>query len=214
MCKPIFISAIALILAGCPAERSGENSKTDASTVPHAAAASSPFHGADLRQEGLGGDFTLTAHSGQSTRLSDFKGKVVALIFGYTHCPDVCPTHLFTHAQALAQLPPEQAEQVQVLFVSVDPARDTPELLARYVPAFNPSFIGLTGSEADIRTVMKQYGATAAAQPPNPNGFYTVDHSSGTFLLDRQGRTAVLEPFGQTAEHLAQDIQTLLNRQP
>ncbi|WP_238480180.1 SCO family protein [Eikenella glucosivorans] len=201
---------IALLLAGCPARQSGDSAASAAAS----AVAPAPFHGADLRQELIGGDFTLTAHSGQTVGLSSFKGKVVALIFGYSHCPDVCPTHLLTHAQALAQLPPEQAGQVQVLFISVDPERDTPELLARYVPAFNPSFIGLTGSRENVQAVMKQYGATAAAQPPNANGFYTVDHSTGTFLLNRQGRAAVLEPFGQSAEHLAQDIQTLLNQQP
>ncbi len=203
----------ALLLAGCPAGQNG-NTGAPAASNPASAAASSPFHGADLRQEPIGGDFTLTAHSGRLASLSSFKGKVVALIFGYTHCPDVCPTHLLTHAQAIARLTPEQAGQVQVLFVSVDPERDTPELLARYVPAFHPSFIGLTGSRENVQAVMKQYGATAYAQPPNANGFYTVDHSSGTFLLNRQGRAAVLEPFGQSAEHLAQDIQTLLNQQP
>ncbi len=211
---PILFLFTLLLLAGCPSEPSAapESAASKVSAAPAAR-----FHGTDISQDPIGGDFTLTSHNGRSVSLSDFRGKIVVLVFGYTHCPDVCPTHLLTYAQALAQLPPEQAEAVQLLFVSVDPARDRPELLARYVPAFNPNFIGLTstdGGEAETQAVMKLYGATAVKQPPQPNGFYSVDHSSATFLINRQGRPVVMEPFGQTATQLAEDLKTLLNQQP
>ena len=214
MRTPILLFSTLLLLAGCPSEPSAAP-ESAASQVSAAQAAR--FHGTDISQDPIGGDFTLTSHNGRSVSLSDFRGKVVVLVFGYTHCPDVCPTHLLTYAQAIAQLPPKQAEAVQLLFVSVDPARDRPELLARYVPAFNPSFIGLTsadGGEAETQTVMKLYGATAVKQPPQPNGFYSVDHSSATFLINRQGRPVVMEAFGQTATQLAEDLKTLLNQQP
>ena len=207
---PILFLFTLLLLAGCPSELSAapESAASKVSAAPAAR-----FHGTDISQDPIGGDFTLTSHNGRSVSLSDFRGKIVVLVFGYTHCPDVCPTHLLTYAQALAQLPPEQAEAVQLLFVSVDPARDRPELLARYVPAFNPNFIGLTSTDGG-EAVMKLYGATAVKQPPQPNGFYSVDHSSATFLINRQGRPVVMEPFGQTATQLAEDLKTLLNQQP
>ena len=207
---PILFLFTLLLLAGCPSEPSAapESAASKVSAAPAAR-----FHGTDISQDPIGGDFTLTSHNGRSVSLSDFRGKIVVLVFGYTHCPDVCPTHLLTYAQALAQLPPEQAEAVQLLFVSVDPARDRPELLARYVPAFNPNFIGLTSTDGG-EAVMKLYGATAVTQPPQPNGFYSVDHSSATFLINRQGRPVVMEPFGQTATQLAEDLNTLLNQQP
>lgn len=212
MRKLILLFPAAFLLGGCPNEQvATQDIPTAAST---AASDFRPFQGADVRSERLGGDFTLTGHTGLPVSLSDFRGKIVALVFGYAHCPDVCPTHLLTYAQALAQLSPEESAQVQLLFVSIDPIRDRPELLARYVPAFHPDFVGLTsadGSEAGVRAVMERYGATAAKQPPNPNGFYTVDHSSATFLLDRQGRVVVMEPFGQTAVQLAQDLRILLS---
>ena len=214
MRTPILFLSTLLLLVGCPSEPFAAP-KSAASQVSAAPAAR--FNGTDISQDPVGGDFTLTSHNGHPVSLSDFRGKIVVLVFGYTHCPDVCPTHLLTYAQAIAQLPPEQAEAVQLLFVSIDPARDRPELLARYVPAFNPSFIGLTsadGSEAETQAVMKLYGATAVKQPPQPNGFYSVDHSSATFLINRQGRPVVMEAFGQTATQLAEDLKTLLNQQP
>lgn len=177
-----------------------------------AAASSAPrLYGSDVRAENMGGDFTLTAHDGKAVRLSDFKGKVVVLIFGYTHCPDVCPTNLFTYAEALKQLG-EGAKDVQVLFVSVDPERDTAQLLAQYVPVFNPTFIGLTVDAADqptLDTVKRQY-RVVSQKVPRSDGRYLVDHSAGTYLIDRNGQTAVYEPHGQTATQLAHDLKILL----
>lgn len=197
--------AAALLLAACSAESSN--------AVSPASAPAFRFEGSDVRADNLGGDFTLVAHDGRTIRLTDYRGKIVVLVFGFTHCPDVCPTHLLTYAQALAKLTPKEAEQIQLFFVSVDPARDRPALLAQYVPAFHPDFIGLTtadGSEEAAFAVMKQFRVTAAKQAPRKNGFYLVDHSTGTFLLDRQGRVAVLEPWGKTADQLAHDLKLLL----
>lgn len=171
------------------------------------------FAGTWIGNEGLGGNFSLLAHTGKRVHLSDFRGKVVVLIFGFTHCPDVCPTHLLTYAQALKQLSPEEAADVVVLFVSVDPERDRPELLAQYVPAFNPHFIGLTtpdGQTADAFAAMRLFGATAAKQRADQNGFYLVEHSTGTFILNRKGQAVLLEPLGQTATQLAHDLKILL----
>ena len=204
--------ATLLGLSACPSGK--PTPAASASETASEAAAAVRFEGSDIRREQLGGDFTLTAHDGRTLRLSDFQGKVVVLVFGFTHCPDVCPTHLLTYSQALALLTPEEAAQVQLLFVSVDPSRDRPELLAQYVPAFDPHFIGLTtadGSEEAAFAAMKLYGATAAKQPPREGGFYLVDHSTGTFLLDRNGRPAVLESLGQSAAQLAHDLRLLLN---
>lgn len=199
------LTASLFLLAAC--------SDRPADAVSEASAPQVRFEGSDVRGENLGGDFLLTAHNGRTIRLSDYRGKVLVLVFGFTHCPDVCPTHLLTYAQAMAKLTPEEAKQVQLFFVSVDPARDRPELLAQYVPAFHPDFIGLTtadGSEEAAFAVMRQFRVSAAKQAPRENGFYLVDHSTGTFLLDRQGRVAVLEPWGKTADQLAHDLKLLL----
>lgn len=211
-CLYAALPAVLLGLSACPAEPSVSTAASQPTSAVSAPAAVR-FEGTDIRRETLGGDFALTAHDNRTVRISDFRGKVVVLVFGFTHCPDVCPTHLLTYSQALAQLTPEEAAQVQLLFVSVDPARDRPELLAQYVPAFHPSFIGLTtpdGSEEAAFAAMKLYGATAAKQPPREGGFYLVDHSTGTFLLDRTGKPAVLAPLGQTAAQLAHDLKLLL----
>ena len=113
------LTAFLFLLAAC--------SDGPADAVSKASAPLVRFEGSDVRGENLGGDFLLTAHNGRTIRLSDYRGKVLVLVFGFTHCPDVCPTHLLTYAQAMAKLTPEEAKQVQLFFVSVDPARDRPE---------------------------------------------------------------------------------------
>lgn len=182
-----------------------------ASASAAAAVSAHGFYGSDVRNEDLGGDFTLLGHHGQVVNLADFRGKAVVLVFGYTHCPDVCPTHLLTYAEALAQLGAEAAE-VQLLFVTVDPERDTPSLLAQYVPVFHADFVGLTAGGADtaaLEQVKRRY-RVASAKVAHPSGHYLVDHSTGTYLLDRRGKVAVYEPDGQTAAELAHDLHVLL----
>ncbi len=136
---------------------------------------------------GMGGDFTLESARGPVS-LSDFRGKVVALYFGYTSCPDVCPTSLGALAAALRGLEPEELAQVQPIFVSVDPERDTPERLADYARYFHPRMIGLTGSLAEIESITKRYGAYFRKVPVAGSELgYAVDHSSVIYLIDRRG---------------------------
>ncbi|MBE9610127.1 SCO family protein [Chitinilyticum litopenaei] len=168
---------------------------------------SAQFQGVDLSEQRYGGDFTLIDGQGKPRTLSSFKGKVVVLFFGYTQCPDVCPTTLAELRDLLPQFG-AAARDIQVLFVSVDPARDTPELLAQYVPAFHPDFLGLTGSASAVAQVARQYGV--AYQRRGEGEHYTMDHTAGTYLLDRQGRVRVMINYGSDPSVLRHDLQLLL----
>jgi len=149
--------------------------------------------------------------SGKPRSLADFKGKVTLVFFGYTQCPDVCPTTLAELAEVMKRLGPD-AERVQVLFVTVDPERDTPDLLSRYVPAFDPRFLGLYGdAEATARTA-KEFKILYQKQPGQTPGSYTVDHSAGTFIFDPNGKLRVYVSYGQGPDVFAHDIRELLNK--
>jgi protein SCO1 len=167
------------------------------------------FRSSDVTGTTFGRDFTLTDHTGKPVTLASYRGKVVVLFFGYTQCPDVCPTTLATLAETMRILGPDAAG-VQVLFVTVDPERDTKELLAQYVPAFNPSFVGLRGdAEATARTA-KEFKILYQKQPGRTPETYTVDHSAGTFVFDPQGRLRLYVSYGQGADVFAHDIRELL----
>ncbi len=154
-------------------------------------------------------DFQLLDHTGKMRSLSDFKGKAVVVFFGFTHCPDACPTTLGELARVMNELGP-QADRLQVLFVTVDPERDTPELLAKYVPAFHPSFLGLYGDpEATARTA-KEFKVIYQKQNL-PAGSYSMDHSAGSFIFDPAGRLRLFAQYGQSAQALLHDIRLLLN---
>ena len=167
------------------------------------------FEGSDITGIDYGRDFRLVDHAGKPRTLSDFRGKVVVLFFGYTQCPDVCPTTMSELASAMQKLGPDAA-RVQVLFVTVDPERDTPELLARYVPAFNPSFLGLYGDAAATAATAKEFRILYQKQPGPTPGTYSVDHSAGTFIFDPEGRLRVFESYGRGPEVFAHDIRVLL----
>ena len=167
------------------------------------------FRGSDITGIGYGRDFQLNDPSGKVRTLADFRGKVVALFFGYTQCPDVCPTTLAELAAAMKMLGPDAA-RVQVLFVTVDPERDTPALLARYVPAFEPSFLGLYGDAAATAATAKEFKVIYQKQPGSTPGTYSVDHSAGTYLFDPQGKLRVYESYGQGPDAFAHDIGELL----
>lgn len=142
----------------------------------------------------IGGEFVLQSASGP-VALSDYRGKVVLLYFGYTFCPDVCPTSLAAIAGALNQLAPDELSQVQTLFISVDPDRDTPEKLAEYVKFFHPSMVGLTGSHEEIARIANQYVVLyRKVESPEAGDNYSVDHSSTTFVV---GRDSVVRSFVQ-----------------
>ncbi|XZG71356.1 SCO family protein [Chitinibacteraceae bacterium HSL-7] len=187
MIKRLTIAALLLVLAACSRPS---------------------FQGADLTGAPIGGDFTLTAHTGKPVKLADYQGKVVALFFGYTSCPDVCPTTMFELKSAMKLLG-ARADQVQVLFVTVDPVRDTPELLREYVPAFDPRFVGLTGSPKQIAEVARLY--KVVYQQQGQGSSYTVDHTAGTYLFDRSGKPRVLVQYGAGGPALAHDLGVLLD---
>ncbi|MFL9608786.1 SCO family protein [Methylobacillus sp. Pita2] len=163
------------------------------------------LYGVDISDRELDGAFTLTDHQGQVRRLEDFKGKVVVLFFGYTHCPDVCPTTMLSLANAM-KLMGDKAQDVQVLFVSVDPERDTREVLAQYVPFFDARFIGLNGTPEQLKRVAKNYKVVYAKRPAEDGDAYTVDHSTGVYVVDREGKVRAYLRHDETPEQLAHDI--------
>lgn len=169
-----------------------------------------PFNGVDITGSDLGPDFRLTDHNGKERTLADFRGKAVALFFGYTHCPDVCPTTLSDMANAVRALGPD-GPRVQVLFVTLDPKRDTPELLKNYVPAFNPTFLGLRGDVAATAKVTKDFKIYAAERLGKTPESYTVDHSAQTLVFDTQGRLRLLLAYGTPGDKIASDLKVLLN---
>lgn len=167
-----------------------------------------PFALVDVTGAGFGKELTLKDHNGKPRTLADFRGKVVTVFFGFTHCPDACPTTLAEMAQVMRELGAD-AERVQVLFVTVDPERDTPEVLRQYVPAFHPSFLGLVGdAEATARTA-KEFKIFYQKQPLK-TGSYSVDHSAGTYVFDREGRLRLFAPYGRGATPILHDIRILL----
>lgn len=168
----------------------------------------SPYHAADVTWQHTKADFHLTDFNGKSRSLEDFSGKVVVLFFGYTHCPEVCPTTLADLAQVIRLLG-KDADRVQVLFVTLDPERDNPELLAQFVPSFNHSFLGLYGDAQATAQAAKAFGVSYAKQVGKGND-YTVDHSDSTYLIGIRGRPLLQSPYGQRSELLVQDIKLLL----
>jgi len=163
----------------------------------------------DVTGAPFGRQVSLTDHNGKPRTLADFRGKVVVIFFGYTHCPDVCPTTLAELAQVANMLGPD-AGKMQVLFVTVDPERDTPEVLRQYVPSFNPTFLGLYGNAAATARAAKEF-KTYYRKQPLPGGGYTVDHSAGSYVIDRQGRLRLFAQYGQEAAAMLHDIRILLN---
>jgi len=168
------------------------------------------FHSTDITGVDFGTNFQLTDHNGKVRTLADFKGKAVVMFFGYTHCPDVCPTTLSDLAQVLTILG-KDADKVQVLFVTVDPARDTQELLAKYVPAFNPGFLGLFGDEAATAKVAKDFRIFYQKHKSKDSQRYDVDHTAGTYVFDQSGKLRLFMSYGQGAAIIAQDLRALLN---
>lgn len=160
----------------------------------------------------LGGDFTLNSIDGPVS-LSDFKGQPVVLYFGYTYCPDICPMALAVLGQALRNLPEDQSQQIQGLFVSVDPDRDSLEHLARYSAFFSPQIIGLTGDKASIDQVVQQYGAFYRRVEMKDSAMeYAIDHTSRLYLVDRQGNLAGMVSHNTAPDQLMRQLQELLSQ--
>jgi protein SCO1/2 len=173
---------------------------------------SAEFAGRELIPPLPAPDFTLKATNGPDFRLSQLRGKVVLISFGYTFCPDVCPTTLVELSQVRARLG-DAAKRVQVAFITLDPERDTLERLRIYTAAFDPGFIGLTGSDEQVAQVRDMYGVTAEKQVVSGTAAsYLIAHSAHTYVVDREGRLRLLFPFGLSVEEMADDIVQLLRR--
>lgn len=168
------------------------------------------FQLVDVTGAAFGKSLALNDHTGKPRTLADFQGKVVVVFFGFTQCPDVCPTTLAEMGKVVKELGAD-GDKVQVLFVSVDPERDTPELLKQYVTAFHPSFLGLYGDAEATTRAAKEFKIYVQKQPTK-NGGYSVDHSAGTFILDQQGRLRLFAQYGAGAQILLGDIRTLLKQ--
>jgi protein SCO1/2 len=166
------------------------------------------FQLTDVTGAEFGRDFQLTDHHGKLRTLADFRGRVVAIFFGFAHCPEVCPTALGELAGVVNELG-KDADRMQVLLITVDPERDTPAVLSQYVAAFHPGFLGLYGdADATLRTA-KEFKVFYQKQPL-PGGSYSVDHSAGTYIYDTAGRLRLFAGYGQGAPKMLHDIRLLL----
>ncbi len=173
--------------------------------VPKVVFANTDITGANYAQ-----GFELTDQSGQKRSLADYKGKVVLVFFGFTHCPDVCPTTLSEMAGVMKQLGAD-ASRLQVLFVTVDPERDTQSMLASFVPAFDPSFVGLYGDKAATDKVIKDFKLFVQKVPNKTGKDYSVDHTAGSYVFDPQGRIRLFVRHGQGGDAILKDIRLLLS---
>jgi len=167
------------------------------------------FQNTDLTGLDYAKDFVLTDHSGKQRRLADYRGKVVVLFFGFTHCPDVCPTTMAEMAGVMKELGPA-ADGVQVLFVTLDPERDTQALLAEYVPAFDKRFVGLRGDAAATARTAKDFKVFYAKVPGSEPGSYTFDHTAGSYVFDREGKLRLFLRHGQGPAPIVHDLRHLL----
>jgi len=188
----LVLAAVVLALAGCSPD-------------------APKFMASDVTGTAFGRDFALTDHTGRARTLADFRGKAAVLFFGYTQCPDVCPTTLAALAEAMRQLGPDAA-RVQVLFATLDPERDSAELLSHYVTAFDPSFLGLHGDADATARAAKEFKILYQKQPGRTPETYTIDHSAGTFVFDPQGRLRLYVSHGQAADVFAHDLRELLRK--
>lgn len=160
-------------------------------------------------REPVGGPFRLTDHQGRVRRDTDFRGKLMLVYFGYTTCPDVCPTDLYQISQAMGLLGPSASEVVP-LFITLDPKRDTVKLLSAYVPSFHPQILGLTGSEADIRNVARAYRVFHEKVPVSGWLRYTIDHSAFIYVMGRDGSYLGFLPPGTDASRMAEVVRSFL----
>ncbi len=167
------------------------------------------FRASDIGGVGWGRDFALPDTRGQVRRLADFRGKAVVLFFGYTQCPDVCPTTLATMSQ-VAKLLGSDADRLQLVFVTLDPERDTPALIAEYLGQFRADFIGLRGDKATTDAAAKEFKVSYTRQPTGPAGAYTLDHTAGSYVFDPQGRLRLYVRHGAAASDIAADLKLLL----
>lgn len=195
--RRLCILALAALLAGCEKPASS----------PGAAAPS--FRGVDVTGAEYARSFSLPDPDGKTRSLAEFKGKVTVVFFGYTQCPDVCPTTMAELAQVKKSLGAD-GERVQGVFISVDPERDTPELLKAYMGSFDPSFVALRGTPDQVAATAKEFKVFYAKVPGKTEGSYTMDHTAGSYVFDPSGKLRLFVRYGGGAEALAADIKALL----
>jgi protein SCO1/2 len=170
------------------------------------------FHATDIAGLGYARDFDLVDQTGAPRTMADYRGKVVVVTFGYTHCPDLCPTTLSDLAAAGQALGGTAAPRVQVLFVTVDPERDTPALLSSYVRAFDPDFVGLTGTAEAIARTAREFHVFFEKIPDSGADSYAMDHSGGAFVFDAGGAVRLFIPPGARPADISDDLGELLPR--
>ncbi|MDY7577706.1 SCO family protein [Herbaspirillum sp. RTI4] len=188
---------VALLALGACSQKDGE-------------ASGAKFSNTDVTGLAYARDFALTDHTGKARTLADFKGKAVLIFFGYTQCPDVCPTTMVELANVMKELGP-QADRMQVLFVTIDPERDTQALLAQYVPAFDPRFLGLRGDMTQTAAVAKEFKVFYQKVPGKTPGSYTMDHTAGSYVFDTQGHLRLFVRHGEGTAALVHDLKLLLS---
>lgn len=167
------------------------------------------FHGSVIQSPDPAFDFTLTSAKGEVS-LSDFRGKLTLLYFGYTFCPDICPGTLANVGQALRQMGEKKSNDVQLIMISVDPERDTPEKLAEYMAHFYPTFVGVTGTEEQLAEVASLYGIFYQRQPGSVATNYLMDHTATLLVVDRAGYLKLVFPYGVTSQEIADDLEYML----
>ncbi|PRC93691.1 SCO family protein [Solimicrobium silvestre] len=192
MKKLIILFGLLLSLGAC-----SQNAKPD-------------FKNTDVTGLAYANDFSLPDFNGKMRHLSDFKGKVVVMFFGYTQCPDVCPTTMAELSTVMQELGP-LSDQVQVLFVSLDPERDTKKILSQYVPAFDKRFLGLVGDASATKKIADDFKIFYEKVPGKTPGSYTIDHSAGSYVFDKEGHIRLFARFNQGPAPIAHDLKLLLN---
>ncbi len=170
------------------------------------------FHGTQFDPLRPVADFVLTNQDGQPVHLSDYRGRLVVLFFGYTHCPDVCPTTLARLNQVMRELG-DDAKAVQVLFVSVDPERDTPAALKQFLSHFNPAFVGLTGQAEEVAAVNTAFGVYVKKEQVGSAAGYLVTHTARIYVIDRQGHLVLTFPADAKVQDIAADLKYLVKEE-
>jgi protein SCO1/2 len=199
--------AAAALLAAC--DRAATPPAGGETAAPGAAPQGGAFKGIDITGAEYARELALTDADGKPRTLAEFKGKVVVVFFGYTQCPDVCPSTLAELAGVKRELGPDGA-RVQGVFVSVDPERDTPQVLKAYVANFDPGFVALTGTSEEIMAAAKHFKVFYAKVPGKTEGSYTIDHTAGSYVFDAKGRVRLFTRYGSGAPALVHDLKLLL----
>ena len=192
-------AALSVALTGC--DKLGLTTSTGA--------AAPAYRGADITGATYARNLSLPDASGQPRTLADFKGKVTVVFFGYTQCPDVCPTTMAELAQVKKALGAD-GERLQGVFVTIDPERDTPEILKSYMASFDPSFVALRGTLEQTQATAKEFKVFSAKVPGKVEGSYTMDHTAGAYIIDTKGNPRLFERYGGGAEALTADVKALL----